>query len=169
MASLTSLEAPNANIKDLTGLEFATHLTSLDFGTQKIEGNFFNNNSISDLSPLSGLTTLERLDLSENGISDVSALSELTSLEWLGLHRNSISDVSALSGLTSLKTLDLNYNSVVDLAPLVANMGLDTGDVINVNNNPLSDTSINTHIPALQDRGINVLFGALKPAVERKE
>lgn len=33
----------------------------------------------------------------------------------------------------------------------------------------MSDTSLNTHIPALQGRGVNVQFGALKPAVEEKE
>ena len=36
-------------------------------------------------------------------------------------------------------------------------------------NNPLSATSINTHIPTLQDRSVEVRFGALKPAVEKEE
>ena len=52
---------------------------------------------------------------------------------------------------------------------MVANTGLGSGDRVNVRNNPLSATSINTHIPALQGRGVDVSFGALKPTVEKKE
>ena len=48
-------------------------------------------------------------------------------------------------------------------------MGLGSGDLVDVSNNPLSATSINTHIPALQSRGVSVSFGASKPAVEEKE
>ena len=36
-------------------------------------------------------------------------------------------------------------------------------------NNPLSAASINRYIPFLQSRGVTVLFGASKPAVEEKE
>ncbi len=36
-------------------------------------------------------------------------------------------------------------------------------------NNPLSATSLNTHIPALQNRGVNVIFSASKPGVLEKE
>ena len=137
MASLNRLEAPNKNIRDLTGLAFATNLTWLDLGTVFMSGEgFINSNEISNLAPLSGLTRLELLDLD----------------------RNSISDVSALSGLASLETLSLASNSISDLAPLVANAGLGSGDRVYVRNNPLSTTSINTHIPALESRGIGVSY-----------
>ena len=48
-------------------------------------------------------------------------------------------------------------------------MGLGSGDAIDVRNNPLSDTSLNTYIPALQSRGVEVQFGSSKPAVVEKE
>ncbi len=117
MATLTKLEAPEANIRDLTGLEFATRLTSLHFGSEPV-GSYSNSNSISDLSPLSGLTSLERLYLGSNSISDVSDLSGLTNLEWLDLSRNSILDISPLSGLTNLEWLRLNDNAIFDVSPL---------------------------------------------------
>ena len=147
------------SISNITPLSGLTRLTRLDLDT----------NSISDVSALSGLTNLEGLGLSSNSISDVSALSGLTNLEGLGLSDNSISDVSALSGLTSLIGLGLSSNSISDLSPMVANTGLGSGDVVDVRNNPLSAISINTHIPALQSRGVDVRFGALKPAVEKKD
>ena len=213
MASLTLLDARNKNIRDLTGLEFATNLTVLDLGGAFVGGAWVNSNEISNLSPLSNLTSLERLYLDNNSISDVTPLSNLirlirlyldsnnisnvtplsnltslerlvlgnnnisnvtplsnlTSLEWLGLDNNSISNVTPLSNLTSLEWLLLNNNSISDLAPLVANTGLGSGDKVDVSNNPLSATSINIHIPALQSRGVEVDFSASKPTVKNKE
>ena len=99
----------------------------------------------------------------------MSALSGLTSLEALNLSTNLISDISALSNLTNLTNLYLSRNNISDLSPLVANTGLGRGDEVDVRNNPMSDTSINTHIPTLQGRGVNVLFGASKPGVEEIE
>ncbi len=141
----------NNNISDVSALSGLTNLTSLRLSS----------NNISDISALSGLTNLTSLTLSSNNISDVSSLSSLTNLRSLLISRNSISDIAALSGLTSLRGLSLYNNSISDLSPLVANTGLGTGDVVDVQNNPLSATSINTHIPALQDRGVDVRFGAL--------
>ncbi len=147
MVSLTRIEARNAKIRDLTGLEFATRLTFLDFGDERVEGQSVNSNSITDLTPLSGLIRLERLYLS----------------------RNRLTDLKPLSGLTSLRSLSLSVNSITDISPLVSNTGLGTGDLVDVENNPLSAMSYKTHIPALQDRGVIVTVGASKPAVEKRE
>ncbi len=137
MASLTRLDAPGKNIRDLTGLAFAINLT--------------------------------RLYLDENQISDVSALSGLNNLKSLQLGYNIISDISALSNLPNLTDLYLSRNTISDLSPLVANTGLGSGDEVDVRNNPLSATSLNTHIPILQGRGVNVQFGASKPTIEKIE
>ena len=52
-------------------------------------------------------------------------------------------------------------------------MGLGRGDKVVVDDNPLSDISINTHIPALEDRGVRVgsthLFFAQIDQVEAGE
>ena len=127
MSNLIRLEASNAKISDLTGLEYATRLTEL----------YLNINSISDITPLSKLNKLNnltRLDLSDNSISDITSLSKLTGLKGLRLYNNKISDLS----------------------PLVANPGLVNGDGVDVGNNPLSATSLDTHIPALKNRGVTV-------------
>ena len=169
MATLPELSAPNANITDLTGLEAATNLTRLDLGAEYVvsEGRLINSNSISDLSPLAELTHLTRLHLDGNNISDISPLSGLTNLVILGLWNNSISDISALAGLTHLFFVGLWDNKISDIAPLVANGGLGQGEEVNVSENPLSDTSIHTYIPALQSRGIEVHFSNLKPPLAK--
>ena len=50
------------------------------------------------------------LGLGSCEITDLSPLSGLTSLTALGLHRNQITDLTPLIGLTELKSLDLHHN-----------------------------------------------------------
>ena len=202
MATLTRIEAPNKGIRDLTGLEHATNLQWLRLGGVTVNNEWVNSNDISNLSPLSDLMNLTRLDLQYNavsdltplsgmpslrdlflagnsfsdiaplsdltnltvldlqvnGISDITLLSDLTNLIELYLQHNSISDISVLSNLTNLRVLSLYNNSISDISPLVANTGLGSGDEVNLRSNPLSSTSINTHIPALQRRGVDISF-----------
>ena len=61
---------------------------------------------------MSGFTNVKHLDLSNNSISRLSPLSTLKTLETLDLSNNSISDVSALTSLKNLKQLWLNGNSI---------------------------------------------------------
>ena len=150
LKTLTRLEATDANISDLTGIEDATNLTTL----------LLRGNSISNLSPLSGLTKLTELQLFRNLVSDLSPLAGLTNLTNLRAGNNSISNLSPLSGLTKLTYLGLHNNSITDLSPLVANSGLGSGDTVLVTGNPLSQTSIQTHIPTLEGRGVRVDFTA---------
>ena len=182
MLVLTLLDARNANISDLTGLERATNLMSLYLNDVYVaaEDSYINSNSVSNLSPLAGLTNLTELWLNDNSISDISPLAGLTNLTHLGLYSNSISDISPLAGLTNLERLDLwdnsvsdisplagltqltyldiGNNSISDISPLVENTGLGNEDFVGVTENPLSALSINTHIPTLQSRGVEVYF-----------
>ena len=154
LATLTEIDAIEANISDLTGLEHATKLTQLTL----------HNNSVLDISALSGLTNLTSIELGNSSVSDISALSGLTKLIYLDFHNNSVSDISALSGLTKLIRLLLSGNSISDLSPLVANTGLGSGDTIDVLDNPLSYSSFYTHIPTLQSRGVEIQFDDTPPA-----
>ena len=76
------------------------------------------NNSIVDLTPLSGLTSLVNLNLGFNQIGDLSPLSGLANLNTLDLAVNQISDLSPLSGLANLASLQLGSNQISDLGPL---------------------------------------------------
>ena len=99
IATLTRLEAPEAGVRNLTGLEHATNLTYLDFW----------NSSVSDISPVAGLTKLTHLGFAANNvISDISALAGLTNLTALWVNGNNISDISPLAGLTKLTRLGLS-------------------------------------------------------------
>ncbi len=118
MATLTGLSAANKGIRNLAGLEFATNLTGLDLGVERVDGRLVNSNDISNLSPLAGLTNLTRLFLEANSIADVAPLAGLTRLELLSLEANNITDVAPLAGLTRLELLSLSTNNITDVAPL---------------------------------------------------
>ncbi len=148
MATLTRLEAPESDIRDLTGLEGATNLKELHLWR----------NSVSDLTPLAGLTKLTGLYIGGSSASDLSPLVGLTNLRRLALNNNRVKDLSPLAGLINLRWMRLVSNNISNLSPLVANTGLGSGDEIDVRSNPLDYASIKTHIPALQSRGVTVEF-----------
>ncbi len=148
LTQLTSLILGDNSISDISALTGLTQLTELSLTI----------NSVSDISALTGLTQLTFLSIEDNSISDISALAGLTQLTFLNLWGNSISDISALTSLTQLTELSLWENSISDLSPLVENTGLGSGATLDVQANPLSYLSINTHIPTLQSRGVTVEF-----------
>ncbi len=137
-----------SDISPLSGLSNLTHLSLW-------------HNKISDISPLSGLTNLTYLSLLQNQISDISPLSGLTSLTNLNLNSNQIVNIFPLSGCSNLITLSINENLISDLLPLVNNTGIDSGDTVDVRNNPLSYNSTMVYIPELESRGVTVLSDTL--------
>jgi uncharacterized repeat protein (TIGR02543 family) len=86
MEALASLSAEGLSIYDLTGLEYAVGLHSLNLS----------HNEVRDVSDLAALTDLTELRLDANDIGDVAALSSLTRLVKLSLNGNRISDISPL-------------------------------------------------------------------------
>ncbi len=109
MESFTgTLYLSKKGISDISGLEYATNITSLKIGI----------NSISDLSPISNLTNLKHLEIFRNDISDVSALSNLVNLENINMFMNDVSDISAFSNMSKLTSLNAGTNNVSDLSPL---------------------------------------------------
>ena len=106
METLPRLEAGNANISDLTGLEFATNLTHL----------YLPQNSVSDISAVAGLTNLTELVLWDNSISDISAVAGLSNLTGLHIGGNSIADITPVLDLTNLTGLHLPGNPIADIS-----------------------------------------------------
>lgn len=88
----------------------------------------------------------------------MTGLEHATNLTELNLTSNRIVDITLLTGLTKLTRLFLGGNNISDIEPLVANTGLGRGDEVDLRENALSTLSRNTHIPALQSRGVNVRF-----------
>eukprot|EP01051_Picozoa_sp_SAG22_P024398 SAG22_NODE_6748_length_816_cov_1.317992_1_plen_103_part_10 len=65
--------------------------------------------------------TGQSCEISGNQITDLAPLSALTSLAALRLNNNQITDIAPLSALTSLTfRLNLGGNQITDIAPLAA-------------------------------------------------
>ena len=130
MLRLVRLKAKEAQIQDLTGLEHATNLKTLDLAVNNISDitplstltklNFLilRNNPIAGLSPLANLTNLTHLNLSGVVIRDLTLLSNLTELRELYLTHCQITDITPLANLTQLVQLNLGGNQITDVTPL---------------------------------------------------
>lgn len=110
-------------IRDLTGLEYATNLQTLN-----IWANGPRDTGIQDLSPLRNLTNLTYVVLMNNQIRDLSPLQNLVNITDLNLFGNQIQDITPLQNMTQIQDLNLNNNQIRDLSPLrnlhVANTAL---------------------------------------------
>ena len=163
LSDLTNVQDLGLNsnqISDISPLSNLTNLQTLNLGGSQID----------DISALRRLANLQVLDLEGNQISDITPLGGLTDLRVLCLDGNRIADISPLSGLTMIGEQDFGYeerggiqiylslwdNRISDIGPLVNNRGI--GDGVDLRNNPLNYEAYDSHIPALQRRGVNLLF-----------
>ncbi len=105
------------DIRDLTGLQFATNLSSINGSGSKV----------SDLSPIAGLTQLKALDIdfidSPSVIHDAKQLSRLVNLTFLALH--GVEDLTPLAGLPKLEQLFVSHSNIRDLSPLAGLVNLE--------------------------------------------
>ena len=139
MKRLTLLDVRNKDIRDLTGLQFATNLWRLVFDDNPVADlspivGLVNLRSLGfdrinqsggavDLSPIAGLSNLEDLNLPDT--VDLSPLAGLVNLELIHAGGISVSDLSPLAGLTKLRHLYLPNARISDLTPLVGLTGLE--------------------------------------------
>ena len=137
-------------ITDLTGLEYATNLTSLNLKYHMT----------TDLSLLAGLVHLRSLDLLGIGIRDISPLSGLKELQSLDLELNEISDVSPLSGLSKLASLTLHRNRISDISPLVSLKSLQWLDLRAL---PLNQDAYDRYIPQIRANNPDIMLFYDKP------
>lgn len=108
---LSNRELTNAQIANLRHMK---KLVSLNI----------NDNYITDLSCLAGLTELESLHFNNNNVSDLGFIRSMTHLKKISAENNSISDISVLSGMTELEHVFFGDNYVTDLTPLKNSRGL---------------------------------------------
>lgn len=131
VSGFTSLNARNAGISSLVGLECWTDLRSLDLANNDIDDEGFAvlshlprleelNVSCNQLSTLEALEEHPRLRVlradassaSCGKLGDIAAVGTLTQLELLSLDGQDLVDLSVVSSLSRLAELSLNYNDL---------------------------------------------------------
>ena len=105
---------------------------------------------------------LKRLHALNADVADLSGLEAAAELSAVFLGSNLVSDLGPLAALENLEALDLSDNLISDLSPLVDNPHVDAGDWITLTGNPLSEESLNVHVPALRERGVHVGVDAVR-------
>ncbi|MFC1761314.1 leucine-rich repeat domain-containing protein [Planctomycetota bacterium] len=98
MERLKELYAPALGIHDLTGLQYARNLHTLDL----------NNNNVTDANVLVQLPSLRTLLLNNNGFADIETLTQMEQLVTLHLSDNDIADYEPFGRLKNLQHLLLN-------------------------------------------------------------
>ena len=107
LAVLEVLDARDAGVESLVGLEHAVNLEGIDLG----------HNAVADLRPLASLAGLRRLNL-DGAAPDLWGVSGLTTLTGLSVRGNGIEDLGALAGLARLERLEVADNRIAELAPI---------------------------------------------------
>ena len=104
---LWQITARNGSISDLSPLA-SYALNELNIG----------GNTISDLTPLTQMSSLASLDADNNEIVDLSPVRNIAGLSSLNVSFNQVTDLSALTS-TNVRYLNVSGNDVSDLTPLV--------------------------------------------------
>ncbi|MCG9128306.1 cadherin domain-containing protein [Candidatus Poribacteria bacterium] len=131
IARLTSLTLTDSNrpISSLSGIEKAINLDTLIINNQS---------TLTDFTPVSFLSDLSNLEISNSSFTNLTILSNLTNLQSLTLSGNEIQDITELAALTNLNTLDLSDNEITDFSPLFSLTNLKT---LWLTGNTISDRS----------------------------
>ncbi|MBY0501284.1 MAG: hypothetical protein K2P93_04710 [Alphaproteobacteria bacterium] len=135
-----AMTQPNLFFLDLSGTG-VTDVSPLS-GLRSLEELLLDFTGVIDLSFISELRRLTRLRLSGTGVTDISSLSTLVALEDLYLDGTAITDISPLAKLLELRDLDLSRTGVKDVSPLSKLSALENLD--------LSDTSVTDVSPLSQ-------------------
>lgn len=97
------------------------------------------NPKVTDLSPLSALTGLEKITFHNCNVKDISFTANMKNLTVIGGESNGITDISALAGHKKLSEVWLQHNNIKDISPLK-----DSTEITHLSftNSPISDISV---------------------------
>ena len=153
---LETLHAAENNISDLSSLTNCTVLREVfvndnsisDIGVlaksaKSLKRLSFNNNSVSDISPLKGTIELDHLGFDNNKVTTLDALNESVSLQRLSAVNNLITDISGLSNSTKLDYINLSDNQISDMSP-IANLKPESYSSLKIylSNNNISEIKV---------------------------
>ncbi len=113
-------------IKDLSGLEYATGLKTIDLSYTGVK----------DVSPIMKLNNLENLDISGMKMDDYSWLSNFSKMKRLDISRTKIQDFSFLNNMPELEKLNVASTSITDFSFL---KNMPELEELNVGNTSITD------------------------------
>ena len=141
LQSLVNLEelhiSENLSIGNLNALHKFVRLKKLSI----------NSTSVTDISPLFDLTTIQVLDISKNPISSIEQIARLVSLRELYVRNTSIEDLEPISLIVNLEKLDIGGTRIKSLKYLPSLTGLKE---LYINNTRIKNIKPLYNIPNLE-------------------
>ncbi|RFU61292.1 leucine-rich repeat domain-containing protein [Peribacillus glennii] len=161
---LNALGIPK-NTKSLKGLEYAKNLELLDFyqvnaskidmrpvsKLSKLQVLSMSESNITEINFVRNLKNLQHLELADNKVKDISAISKLSNIRYLDISKNEIGNITPLKNLNKLETLQMDSNYIINLAPL---MNLKRLDIVH-----MADNKIDSITPL---KNLNITFANLE-------
>ena len=95
--------------------------------------------NIANLEPISGLSSLEVLILTDANIGDISCIKRLPNLSWLDLEGAAVEDISPIGNMRKLSFLNLERTKIDDISPL---HGLDALTMVLLSYTSVSEQAI---------------------------
>lgn len=129
MTGVLNVRSSDLTNSDIKQMKYLTDLTEIIMS---------DNPKVTDLSPLSALTGLEKITFHNCNVKDISFTANMKNLTVIGAENNGITDISALADHKKLTDVWLQYNNVKDISPLK-----DSTEMVNIcfTNNLVSDIS----------------------------
>lgn len=109
LVNMLELSCGGNRLKDLEPLRNMAVLEELDISL---------NYAIKDVTPITGILTLEKLKLRKVEIGSIEPLTGLVNLIYLDCFNAGISDLTPIKKLPKLMHLDISHNSISDIGPL---------------------------------------------------
>lgn len=122
---------------------------------KKIDGS---DKQIKDITGIRYFKNLEVLCLCNNQIENIYDLNTNMKLCDIDLHNNKIVDITNIRGLISIEKLNLNNNLIEDVSHINFNRNMYNNAIVYLQDNPLSNESINIYIPVLIANGIKIIY-----------
>ena len=154
---LTSLKADENKIFELNGIENCTLLSTVSIdgnavadlsvlakSREKLTYLSFRDNLVTDLSPLTDMSSLKKLKFDRNYVEDLSPLKTVTALELISADENGISSIEEICYSRHLRDMSFANNQITDMQPLV-DLGIQAErdfDVVDLSGNQISELKL---------------------------
>jgi len=164
LRTLVLVNQTNNTLPDLSSLRYFSHAEIWDCSYDSVEAlrnctrlTFLHLtlDNLTDLSPLSGCTALQQLNMT--GCRSLTSLDGLTAprLSKLQLHADNLADISALADLP-LRELELNTAAAADLSPLAQCEKLTIANISGYDGSRLRNLSALGGCPELKELYIDI-------------
>lgn len=129
MTGTLDVKGSDLTNSDIKQMKYLTDLTEIIMS---------DNPKVTDLSPLSALTGLEKITFHNCNVKDISFTANMKNLSVIGAENNGITDISALAGHKKLKEVWLQSNNIKDISALKDSTNIES---IDIKYSPVTDLS----------------------------